>query len=147
MKGSKPELSQASAPTLGNGFPGRMLIGLAGLLLSLIALVSPAAAAVASLTDIGSLQAGAQLFEAHCIGCHLNGGNVIRRGRTLRLAALERAGLADPAAIARIAAQGVGQMSGYATVLGEDGATQVAEWVWLQARAGWPRSPQLEPLP
>jgi len=143
MDGFKPELAQAP----GKRFPRRLLIGLAGLLLTLIAGVSPAAAAVATPADITTLQAGGQLFEAHCIGCHVNGGNVIRRGRTLKLAALERAGLADPVAIARIASGGIGQMSGYATVLGEEGATQVAEWVWLQARAGWPRSPQLEPLP
>ena len=35
---------------------------------------------------------GAQLFELHCAGCHLNGGNIIRRGKTLKLAALERQG-------------------------------------------------------
>lgn len=93
------------------------------------------------------LEAGGKLFEAHCVGCHVGGGNVIRRGRTLRRAALERAGLADPAAIARVAAGGIGQMSGYGTVLGEEGARQVGDWVWLQALSDWPRQPRLEPLP
>ena len=92
------------------------------------------------------LAEGGRLFEAHCAGCHVGGGNVIRRGRTLKLAALQRAGLADPQAIARIAADGIGQMSGYGTVLGEEGARQVGDWVWLQAQAGWPRVPRLEPL-
>jgi cytochrome c6 len=82
---------------------------------------------------------GARLFEAHCAGCHLNGGNIIRRGKTLRLAALERQGLASEAAIAAIAAGGVGQMSGYAGVLGDDGVAAVAAWVWQQAQADWPR--------
>ena len=81
------------------------------------------------------------------MGCHVNGGNVIRRGRTLKQASLEKAGLADPQAIARIAAGGIGQMSGYGAVLGEEGADQVGEWVWLQARAGWPRPARMEPLP
>ncbi len=81
------------------------------------------------------------------MGCHVNGGNIIRRGRTLKLAALERAGLDDPEAIARIASGGIGQMSGYGAVLGEEGAAQVAEWVWLQARAGWPQPARMEPLP
>jgi cytochrome c6 len=82
---------------------------------------------------------GARLFEAHCAGCHVNGGNIIRRGKTLRMAALERQGLASEAAIASIAAAGVGQMSGYAGVLGEEGVAAVASWVWQQAQADWPR--------
>ena len=83
---------------------------------------------------------GARLFEAHCAGCHVNGGNIIRRGKTLRMAALERQGLASEAAIAAIAAGGVGQMSGYAGVLGEEGVASVAAWVWQQAQADWPRA-------
>ncbi len=82
---------------------------------------------------------GEQLFGQHCAGCHINGGNILRRGKTLKLAALERYGRADPAVIAGIAAAGVGQMGGYAAVLGEGGAEAVAGWVWQQAQAGWPR--------
>jgi cytochrome c6 len=123
------------------------LVGTALVLWALLTAVAPAAAADRPASQQARLQAGAQLFEAHCVGCHLNGGNVIRRGRTLKLGALEKAGLADPAAIARIAAGGIGQMSGYGAVLGEEGAAEVGEWVWLQARAGWPRPAQMEPLP
>ena len=83
---------------------------------------------------------GAQLFEQHCAGCHVNGGNIIRRGKTLKLAALERQGVASPEAIAAIASGGLGQMSGYAAVLGEEGSQEVAAWVWQQALAGWPKA-------
>jgi cytochrome c6 len=83
---------------------------------------------------------GAQLFELHCAGCHVNGGNIIRRGKTLKLAALERENRASEAAIAAIAAAGVGQMSGYGAVLGEEGTAEVAAWVWQQALAGWPKA-------
>lgn len=83
--------------------------------------------------------AGARLFEAHCAGCHLQGGNIIRRRKTLKLAALEREGIASPEAIAAIAAGGVGQMSAYGEVLGPGGSEAVAAWVWQQAQAGWPR--------
>jgi cytochrome c6 len=31
-------------------------------------------------------------------------------------------------------------MSGYATVLGEQGTAEVAAWVWQQALAGWPKA-------
>jgi cytochrome c6 len=87
-----------------------------------------------------ALADGAQLFEQHCAGCHVNGGNIIRRGKTLKLAALERENRASEQAIAAIAAAGVGQMSGYATVLGEQGTAEVAAWVWQQALAGWPKA-------
>ena len=83
---------------------------------------------------------GAALFGQHCAGCHVNGGNIIRRGKTLKLAALERQGLASADAIAAIAAQGVGQMGGYGAVLGEPGVEQVAAYVWEQAQAGWPKA-------
>jgi cytochrome c6 len=82
---------------------------------------------------------GAALFSQHCAGCHVNGGNIIRRGKTLKLAALERQGLASAEAIAAIAANGVGQMGGYGAVLGEPGVEQVSAYVWQQALAGWPK--------
>lgn len=86
------------------------------------------------------LDAGGSLFGAHCAGCHLQGGNIIRRGKTLKLTALERNGIASPEAIAAIAAGGVGQMGGYAQSLGEGGPEAVAAWVWQQALEGWPRA-------
>jgi cytochrome c6 len=84
---------------------------------------------------------GAALFEAHCAGCHVHGGNIIRRGRTLKLNALERQGITSPAAIATIATQGIGQMGGYGQVLGPGGPDQVAAYVWQQALAGWTSQP------
>ena len=80
---------------------------------------------------------GEELFSNHCAGCHVNGGNIIRRGRTLKLAALKRSGLDDPEAIARIALEGIGQMSGYGEVLGEGGDELVATWIWEQAQNAW----------
>lgn len=104
----------------------------------------PAAAAPRALdaaeptATAASLARGAQLFEAHCVGCHVGGGNIIRRGRTLKLQALQRNSLDSATAIARVAAQGQGQMSGYREALGGDGgAEDVAAWVWQQALRGW----------
>ena len=82
---------------------------------------------------------GAQLFELHCAGCHVNGGNIIRRGQTLKLEALERHGIDGPAGILEIAVAGRGQMAGYGAVLGETGAEAVAAYVWQQALLDWPR--------
>lgn len=96
--------------------------------------VEPPAASAAPLSD------GERLFRAHCVGCHIHGGNIVSRGRTLKLAALERQALASPDAIAAVAAGGRGRMSGYGSVLGEGGAEIVGDWVWRQAQAGWPDS-------
>lgn len=87
-----------------------------------------------------ALPDGAQLFENHCVGCHVNGGNIIRRGKTLKLAALQRNGIDGPEDIAAIAAGGIGQMGGYAEALGEGGPEAVGLWVWQQAEAGWPKA-------
>ncbi|MDP6202861.1 MAG: c-type cytochrome [Prochlorococcus sp.] len=80
---------------------------------------------------------GEFLFKEHCAGCHINGGNIIRRNKTLRLKALERYGLDNPEAIARVAREGIGQMSGYENVLGEGGDQLVAIWIWAQAQKAW----------
>ena len=105
--------------------------------LLLLVCAGPAMAEGAQLD--ASRLAGAQLFDQHCAGCHVNGGNIIRRGKTLQLKALERQGLGSAEAIAAIAANGIGQMSGYGAVLGGEGVDQVSSWVWQQALAGWPR--------
>ncbi|MFY8148637.1 MAG: c-type cytochrome [Prochlorococcaceae cyanobacterium] len=83
---------------------------------------------------------GAALFEQHCAGCHVNGGNIIRRGKTLRLATLQRNGIADAQAVATIIQAGLGQMGSYAAAVGEEGIEPLAAYVWQQAEAGWPRA-------
>jgi cytochrome c6 len=149
--GSEP----ADSPVAGSGVRGswRWLVSLAVVLSLLLALILPppalgtawpafalaAAEPEAAAPDVPQLERGGRLFEAHCVGCHVNGGNIIRRAKTLRLAALERNGLAHPEAIAEVAAAGIGRMGGYADSLGEGGPDAVAAWVWQQALEGWPR--------
>lgn len=123
----------STRPQRPRGLP-RLLRWALGLVLALTtALPLPATAWAAPAS-------GETLFKNHCAGCHLNGGNILRRSKTLKLAALKRQGLDNEAAIARIAAGGIGQMDGYADQLGAGGPEAVARWVWMQAQAGWPRS-------
>ncbi|MEB3264575.1 MAG: c-type cytochrome [Synechococcus sp.] len=107
-----------------------------GVLLALLLLLLPAPAWAA---PDGPVLNGAVLFEQHCAGCHWGGGNIIRRGKTLKLAALQRNGIAEPAAVAAIIRNGVGQMGSYANALGDEGIDPVAAYVWQQAEANWPR--------
>ena len=80
---------------------------------------------------------GESLFKKNCSGCHINGGNIIRRSKNLRISSLKRNGIDNPGAIAKIARQGVGIMSGYEDELGENGDQIVANWVWEQAQKAW----------
>jgi len=80
---------------------------------------------------------GENLFKHNCAGCHINGGNIIRRSKNLKISSLRRNGIDNPEAIAKIARQGVGIMDGYKDQLGENGDQIVANWIWEQAQKAW----------
>ncbi len=80
---------------------------------------------------------GETLFKNHCAGCHINGGNIIRRSKNLKISSLKRNGIDDPVSIAKIASQGIGIMDGYKDQLGDNGDRIVANWVWEQAQKAW----------
>ena len=89
--------------------------------------------------EINAIEAnlGGNLFQQNCAGCHMNGGNIIRRSKHLKISTLKRNGIDNPEAIAKIARQGIGIMSGYEDELGENGDQIVANWVWEQAQKAW----------
>jgi cytochrome c6 len=78
-----------------------------------------------------------QLFEIHCAGCHPGGGNIIRRGKTLKQKALKRNGVETEAAIATLIHQGKGIMPAFADRLSEAEIAALAAYVLEQAEAGW----------
>ena len=80
---------------------------------------------------------GENLFKHNCAGCHINGGNIIRRSKNLKISSLKRNGIDNPVAIAKIARQGIGIMSGYEDKLGDNGDQIVANWIWEQAQKTW----------
>lgn len=80
---------------------------------------------------------GAQLFDLHCAGCHLNGGNIVRRGKTLKLPALQRNGYDTVEAITAIVSNGKGNMSAYKERLTPDQIAIVADYVLQQATQNW----------
>ncbi len=84
----------------------------------------------------GDIQAE-QLFETHCSGCHLNGGNIIRRGKNLKLKSLEKNGYESPEAIAEIIANGKNNMSAFSDRLGAAEITRLADYVLERANQGW----------
>ena len=85
----------------------------------------------------GAISQGEHLFIQHCSGCHINGGNIIRRGKTLKLKDLKRRELDNPKAIARVARIGIGTMSGYENILRQGDDEIIADWIWEQAQNAW----------
>ena len=86
----------------------------------------------ASETDLGK-----RIFKNNCAGCHINGGNIIRRSKNLKISSLKRNGIDNAKDIAEIARQGIGIMGGYKDELGDNGDQIVADWVWEQAQKAW----------
>jgi cytochrome c6 len=79
------------------------------------------------------------LFEVHCAGCHLNGGNIIRRGKTLKLKALQKNKVDSVAAIATLITNGKNNMSAYRDKLSTSEINALADYVLAQAEQGWPK--------
>ncbi len=80
---------------------------------------------------------GERIYLDHCAGCHINGGNIVRRNKTLRLKDLKRNGLDSPEAIAKIAKEGIGIMSGYEKFLKNEEDKILANWIWEQSQNAW----------
>lgn len=79
----------------------------------------------------------AKIFSVHCAGCHLNGGNIIRRGKNLKLKALKRNDMDNVDAIASIVANGKNNMSAYKDRLTEPEIQAVSAYVLEQAEKDW----------
>ncbi len=107
------------------------------LLILLIAFVTISLVFTQPILAIKADDDGEALFMAHCSGCHINGGNIVRRRKTLKLESLKKNGINDPEAIAKIAREGIASMSGYKEVLGPNGDDIVANWIWMQAQNAW----------
>lgn len=87
--------------------------------------------------ELGSGGAAHDLFTAQCAGCHPNGGNIVRRGKSLKQRALKRNGLESVAAIAALITNGKGSMSAYGDRLSPQEIEQLAAYVWDRAQNNW----------
>jgi len=81
---------------------------------------------------------GETIFKNVCAGCHVRGGSVVLKGsKSLKLSDLEKRGIADEIAIAKIANDGIGFMKGYKNKL-KDGEDKVlSQWIIENAEKGW----------
>ena len=105
------------------------LIILLILILLNVNLISPALAA--------DTVNGTQIFSVHCAGCHINGSNIIRRGKNLKMKALKKNNMDSIEAIASIVTNGKNNMSAYKDRLTEQQIQDVAAYVIEQAEKDW----------
>jgi cytochrome c6 len=84
-----------------------------------------------------ALDSTPQLFEAQCAGCHAGGGNIVRRGKTLKLKALVKNHVDTEEAITELITQGKGNMSAYGDRLTPEEITALAQYVLNQAQQDW----------
>lgn len=101
-------------------------------------LVPSAIAADLAIAPDADLARGATVFEATCAGCHVNGGNIIRRGKTLKAKALQRNQADSVEAVSAIIRNGKGIMSAYGDRLSAVEIRDLASYVLDRANADWP---------
>ncbi|WP_460201090.1 cytochrome c6 PetJ [Scytonema sp. NUACC21] len=80
---------------------------------------------------------GAKIFSVNCAGCHINGSNIVRRGKNLKLKALRKYGMDSVEAISAIVTNGKNNMSAYKDRLTEQEIQDVSAYVLEQAEKGW----------
>lgn len=78
-----------------------------------------------------------QIFSVHCAGCHINGGNIVRRGKNLKKQALKKYGMDSIEAITSIVTNGKNNMSAYKDRLTEQQIQDVSAYVLEQAEKAW----------
>ena len=93
--------------------------------------------------------AGEELFTAKCAGCHMGGGNVIARGKTLSASDLIKNSVSSPDQIAALITDDKGAMPGFGETcapkgqctfgprLSDSDIRDVTAFVDIQAAAGW----------
>ncbi|WP_242577724.1 c-type cytochrome [Chroococcus sp. FPU101] len=88
----------------------------------------------ASLADVINTT---KLFEINCAGCHPKGGNIIRRGKTLKLKDLKKFKMNTLSSVTDIVTNGKGNMSAYKERLTKPEIDAVSSYVLEQAEKNW----------
>ncbi len=98
---------------------------------------TPASTATSTPQATPDLIQGAQVFEAQCAGCHVGGGNIVRRGKNLKLKTLQKNKVDTIAAISALVTAGKGNMSAYGDRIGPTEIQAVSAYVLDQAAKNW----------
>src|SRR4028118_1102459 len=107
------------------------------LLILTLAFVEIATNSQIALADRATNPTAAEIFSAKCAGCHINGGNIIRRGKNLKQQALKKYGMDSIANISNLVTNGKGIMPAYKDRLSEQQIIDVSAYVLSQAETDW----------
>ena len=80
---------------------------------------------------------GAKVFKANCAGCHVNGGNIVRRRKNLKTKALHRHKVDTQDAVESLVTNGKGIMSAYGDKLTQQEIVDVSAYVLQRAEQNW----------
>ena len=103
--------------------------------IAIVFFFTPVASAIA--VPITNLDNGAAVFKANCAGCHINGGNIVRRGKNLKLKTLHKRHVDTEEAIATLVTNGKGLMSAYGDKLTPEEIASVSAYVLQRAEQNW----------
>ncbi len=80
---------------------------------------------------------GEKIFNIHCVGCHPQGNNIIRRGKTLKEKALKKYKMDSIEAISYLVTNGKNNMSAFQDRLTKEEIETVAKYVLEKAASNW----------
>ncbi|MEG4441708.1 c-type cytochrome [Microcoleus sp. AT9_B5] len=107
-------------------------------LILILAFVEIAANSEMAIADtVTNPATAAEVFTANCAGCHINGSNIIRRGKNLKQKALKKYGMDSIANISNLVTNGKGIMPAYKDRLSEQQIIDVSAYVLSQAETDW----------
>jgi len=107
------------------------------LTLAFVEIATNAQSAIADTATTPETATPAEVFSANCAGCHINGGNIIRRGKNLKQKALKKYGMDSIANISNLVTNGKGIMPAYKSRLSEQQIIDVSAYVLSQAETDW----------
>ncbi|MCC3409705.1 MAG: c-type cytochrome [Microcoleus sp. PH2017_10_PVI_O_A] len=93
--------------------------------------------AIADTATTPATATAAEVFTTNCAGCHINGSNIIRRGKNLKQKALKKYKMDSIANISNLVTNGKGIMPGYKDRLSEQQIIDVSAYVLSQAETDW----------
>lgn len=82
-------------------------------------------------------ESGSKIFQVNCAGCHANGGNIVRWGKTLKKQALRRNKVDSLPAVVWLVTQGKNNMPAYSGRLTSQEIDTVSKYVLRRAEENW----------
>jgi cytochrome c6 len=120
-----------------NNFKKILTLILLILTLAFVEVATNSKIAIADTATTPATATAAEVFSANCAGCHINGSNIIRRGKNLKQKALKKYGMDSIANISNLVTNGKGIMPAYKARLSEQQIIDVSAYVLSQAKTDW----------